>query len=55
MKLLAQILTASKTLLSVPTYRRLLIPLAVAVFAFFAAAIPSIAIPNNTLALQLSL
>ena len=55
MKLLTQVLTASKTLLSVPTYRRLLIPLAVAVFAFFAAAIPSIAIPNNTLALQLSL
>ena len=54
MKLLTQVVTASKTLLGVPTYRRLLIPLAVAVFAFFAA-IPTIAIPDNTLALQLSL
>ncbi len=54
MKLLTQILTASKTLLNVPTYRRLLTPLAVAVFAFFVA-IPTMAIPGNTLALQLSL
>ena len=54
MKLLPQILTASKILLSVPTYRRLLIPLAVAVFAFFVA-IPTIAMPDNTLALPLSL
>ena len=53
MKPVTQILTASKTLLGVPTYRRLLIPLAVAALAFFVA-LPTIAIPGNTLALQLS-
>ena len=54
MNLLTQIITATKTLLSVPAYRALLIPLAVVVFAFFVA-IPTIAIPGNTFALQLSL
>lgn len=54
MKFLKHILAASQTVLRQNAYRAALVPVALGLFSLFVA-VPAVAIPSNTIAIQLSL